>query len=556
MSIRFNHTSNTMTSTDTVNIVVEGGTPTAPHPLRLDASSIIVPNKQLPTGEAGSLVFDVNTKTMKYHNGISWVEILAAEDILRPVYISLDEIYDELAQRVKTVTYSTSKIPAAGISGTNLNIVFPTNSSDDSTDTPGLFTSAPPGSIQHYSLFSGQTVVSIREQLSGTANGQNGRDGSQAKPFVSKTGWCLSDGFWWVWNGSTQVVKQVPNLNQNSYLKGINVSGLTKTDSVITATGSISKTTITESPHYHGVGIMGALSGSGGDDAYLITGKTWNDGNSYTAAGVFGEKNSRQTATINGTDSRVAISTTYAVYPQGNTNSHGHDLNNVDVDHFNVAILYNIAEPSTALNESSGDSRYVLKAGDTMTGSLTIANSATIRSNDGNLVLWFRNANNGERAAIYHSSSTNSLRLRSAGGSEVTINSSGALGASALSVSGQVQGSSLNISGAARTGTLNVTGQITATGDIWAFSDERLKENIKPITSATDKLNRIMGILGNMIDDPEKAEKSMVIAQQVQEVFPQAVSTDESGFLKVNYIGLIPLLIAGFNEITMRGDSK
>ncbi|AXC39278.1 UNVERIFIED_ORG: hypothetical protein [Escherichia phage CMSTMSU] len=77
-----------------------------------------------------------------------------------------------------------------------------------------------------------------------------------------------------------------------------------------------------------------------------------------------------------------------------------------------------------------------------MSGSLSIANSATIRSDDTSLVLYFRNAaGTTERAAIYHSSSTNTLRLRSNGGSEVTINSSGVLYAPS------VTGASLSISG-------------------------------------------------------------------------------------------------------------
>jgi len=554
MSIRFNHASNTMTSTNTATIVIEGGTTSMPRPLRLDASSVVFPNKQLPTGEAGAVVFDINSKTLKYHNGISWVELQGADVILAPIYTQITQINNQLANRVSTVSYSSSSVPSASVSGTNLNIVFPSSNAGGTGDIPGLFTTSPPGSIMHYSLSSGQSVANIREQMSGVTGGQNGRNGTQAAPYVSKTGWCFADGSYWTWNGTTVITKQIPNLNQNAYLKGINTSGLTKTDSVISAQGTISSTSISQPLHYHGTGRMSGLSGDQSDDAYFIFGKTWNDGSSYQGVGVFGDKNSRLTGGIDGSDSRIALSTTYAIYPNGNTTSHSHDLSNIDVDHFNVAILYNIAEPSSALNQAAGDNRYVLKAGDVMTGSLTIANSAAVRANDTNLVFWFQNAAGGERAAIYHSASTGTLRLRSAGGAEVAINGNGNISASSLNVSGAVTGGSLSISGAATTGQLNVNGQITATGDIWAFSDERLKENIKPIESATDKLGKIMGILGNMIDDPSKVEKSMVIAQQVQEVFPQAVTTDESGFLKVNYIALIPLLIAGFNEQFNRGE--
>ncbi|UYE98685.1 putative tail protein [Xanthomonas phage XbC2] len=437
MSIRFNHAAGTITSTDTATIVIEGGTPTVPRPLRLNASSVVFPNKVLPIGEAGAVVFDTTSKTLKYHNGISWVELLSQDDILAPVNVSLTNIYNQLANRVSTVTYSSSSVASASVSGTNLNIVFPTSTSGGGSAVPGLFTSSPPGSIMQYALTSGQSVASIREQLSGVSGGQSGRNGTQAAPFVTKTGWCFSDGLWWTWNGTTTITKQVPNLNQEAYLKGITTSGVTKTDSVIAGSGSISSATITMPEHYHGVGSMNAISGSGADDGTFIIGRAWNDGNSYTGLTITGDNQFRMQRTINSSDSRLAFTTSSPIYPNGNTSTHNHSLTGIDVAHFNVAMLYNIAEPSLALNQDAGDARYVLKSGDVMTGSLTIANSAAIRANDTNLVFWFQNSSGGERAAIYHSSSTNTLRLRSAGGSEVSISNTGVLTASGLVISSQ-----------------------------------------------------------------------------------------------------------------------
>lgn len=439
MSIRFNHASNTMTSNDTATIVIEGGTPSIPRPLRLDASSVVFPNKQLPIGEAGAVVFDINSKTLKYHDGFQWVELLSQDDILAPIQISLTDIYNQLANRVSTVTYSTSAIPSASVSGTNLNIIFPSSGGGGGgDDVPGLFTSSPPGSIMHYSLTSGQSVASIRESMSGVSGGQAGRNGTSGAPFVTKTGWCFADGLYWTWNGEGgPVTKVVPNLNQNAYLKGITTSGVTKTDAVIAGSGTVSSTTITEPPHYHGTGSMMGMSGFNGDNVVLIIGKTWDDGISYIGAKVPGGDQVRSQLSVNGSDSRLATSTTYAIYPSGNTSTHTHNLTGIDVGHFNVAILYNIAEPSLALNQTSGDARYVLKSGDVMTGSLTIANSAAIQANDTNLVLWFRNASGGERAAIYHSTTTNTLRFRSAGGTEMTLTNAGGLTVNSLVVSSQ-----------------------------------------------------------------------------------------------------------------------
>ncbi|AMM43824.1 tail fiber protein [Pectobacterium phage vB_PcaM_CBB] len=438
MSIRFNHASNTMTSTDTATIVIEGGTPSIPRPLRLDASSVIFPNKTLPAGEAGAVVFDTSSKSLKYHDGFQWVELLSQDEILAPVQISLTDIYNQLANRVKTVSYTSSTVPSASISGTNLNIVFPSSTSGGGTAVPGLFTSSPPGSIMQYSLSSGQSVASIREQMSGVTNGQSGRNGTAGAPYVTKTGWCFADGAYWTWNGEGgTVTKVVPNLNQNAYLKGITTSGVTKTDAVIADSGTISSTSITIPDHYHGVGSMLGLSGSQGDDVALIIGKTFNDGRVYSGAIVTGDKQKYWTTSVNGSDTRTAISTTYAIYPNGNTSSHTHNLTGIDVGHFNVAILYNIAEPSLALNQTAGDARYVLKSGDVMTGSLTIANSAAIQANDTNLVLWFRNTSGGERGAIYHSNTTNTLRFRSAGGTEMILSNTAGLTINSLVVSSQ-----------------------------------------------------------------------------------------------------------------------
>lgn len=432
MSISFNHPDNIVTSTSALKLSVAGGSTTSPQPIRLDSTSVIMPVRALPTGEAGAQVFDSTSKTMKYHDGTSWVELLGRDVILEPIYLQISNIQTQLNNKVGTVTYSTSAIPTASISGTNLNIVFPTPST--SSNTNGLFTTSPPGSIMHYSLTSGQSIASIREQMSGVSGGQSGRNGTQGNPYVSKTGWCLSDGLWWQWVGSTgTVTKQVPALNNTpSYLKSLGADGITRTDSVIgasTSTGStqlsiaqlpvhsltFSGQTDPNGQHVHTFPLTDDRSGTGRADGGSTNRQ---DGIQQTDAGGL------HVHTFSGTTN-----------PIGSGQGHSHSLDSLDVTHFNVAVLYNIAEPSVALNQDAGDLRYVLKSGDTMTGSLSIANSVTVRSDDTSLPFYFRNSSGGERAAIFHNNTTGTLRLRSAGGSEVSINSSGLLNAPALQVS-------------------------------------------------------------------------------------------------------------------------
>ncbi|AXC39281.1 UNVERIFIED_ORG: hypothetical protein [Escherichia phage CMSTMSU] len=135
-----------MTSTGangSLELIVLGGTPTNPRPIRFNSSSVILPVQALPAGEQGAMVFDRNELVLKYHNGTSWIAVYDTDTILEPIRISLDEVNRKLNLKVETVTYSSSAVPSASISGTNLNIVFPIPSSSGTGPT-GLYTSMKP----------------------------------------------------------------------------------------------------------------------------------------------------------------------------------------------------------------------------------------------------------------------------------------------------------------------------------------------------------------------------------------------------------------------------
>ena len=94
-------------------------------------------------------------------------------------------------------------------------------------------------------------------------------------------------------------------------------------------------------------------------------------------------------------------------------------------------------------------------------------------------------------------------------------------------------------------------GNLSAIGDIIAYaaSDERLKDNIAPITNALDK---VLSISGNTFDWNEKSDHEGndvgVIAQEILEVLPEAVTTRDTGYLAVRYEKIIPLLIEAIKE--------
>ena len=102
---------------------------------------------------------------------------------------------------------------------------------------------------------------------------------------------------------------------------------------------------------------------------------------------------------------------------------------------------------------------------------------------------------------------------------------------------------------------LQVAGDVIAAST--AFSDERLKENIKPIESPLESIKKLNGVT---YDWKANGSPSIgVIAQNIQEVYPQLVKEvqpiegDEKR-LTVNYDGLIGVLIETVKELSAKID--
>ena len=95
-------------------------------------------------------------------------------------------------------------------------------------------------------------------------------------------------------------------------------------------------------------------------------------------------------------------------------------------------------------------------------------------------------------------------------------------------------------------------GDFKAGGDVIAYksSDERLKDNIKPIENAIDKVKAIGGYEFDWNDNQESYEGHDVgvIAQEIEEVLPEVVTTRDSGYKAVQYEKMVPLLIEAIKE--------
>ena len=118
--------------------------------------------------------------------------------------------------------------------------------------------------------------------------------------------------------------------------------------------------------------------------------------------------------------------------------------------------------------------------------------------------------------------------------------------------------------------TFNVN--VNATG-IYVPSDERYKENIEPVEDVLQSLMTLEPVSYNLkshsamapviLDGTKESEeidryyraleqgsaRYGFLAQNVKDVFPELVHTDNNGYMSVDYIGLIPSLVQSINEL-------
>ena len=108
----------------------------------------------------------------------------------------------------------------------------------------------------------------------------------------------------------------------------------------------------------------------------------------------------------------------------------------------------------------------------------------------------------------------------------------------------------------AQTGKLNSSGTFTVSGDVIAYgspSDVRLKENIKPIKSALDKISKLQGVTFDWKNKSENIldikEDIGFIAQDVQKVLPELVRENKDGMLSMRHQGIAPILLEAIKEL-------
>jgi hypothetical protein len=174
-------------------------------------------------------------------------------------------------------------------------------------------------------------------------------------------------------------------------------------------------------------------------------------------------------------------------------------------------------------------------------GTIGAANEAYLYNTGSNL--WIGNATPGGNGNIRFFAGNNATAI-----------------AMHVSSSQQVFISSSLVVGQAIT-TSNVVGRIDASNDVVAFStsDIRLKENILPIGDAISKIESI----GGYTFDWKKEHKDVhgyeghdvgVIAQEIEKILPEVVTTRDNGYKAVKYEKIVPLLIEAIKSLQKQID--
>jgi len=135
----------------------------------------------------------------------------------------------------------------------------------------------------------------------------------------------------------------------------------------------------------------------------------------------------------------------------------------------------------------------------------------------------------------------------------------------ALCLGGTVPRAQLDVRGSALVGgnlgvgtatpayTLDVLGNIYASGNIIMYSDARLKENIRVIENALDKVCSLNGY--TFTKRGETVHNTGVLAQEVLRVLPEVVHGSEETNYSVAYGNMVGILIEAIKELRAKNDA-
>ena len=198
-----------------------------------------------------------------------------------------------------------------------------------------------------------------------------------------------------------------------------------------------------------------------------------------------------------------------------------------------------------ALNSSAG----VINIGnETVTGAINIGNSGARTLQVGSATATAVNLD----ALVFSIDSTNASNINTSAGiltvggaGGVAINSS----AGVINIGNDSVAQDINIgTQGARTITIGSTSSTAVNAyNFNVASDVMLKTNITPLSSTLDKVLQLDGYRYNWKDSENHATQIGLIAQEVEQQFPELVTQNEN-FKSVNYLGMVAVLIHAMKE--------
>ena len=137
-----------------------------------------------------------------------------------------------------------------------------------------------------------------------------------------------------------------------------------------------------------------------------------------------------------------------------------------------------------------------------------------------------------------------------------TVTGRGASTSTAVTFSNTTASTSKTTGAVIVTGGVGISGALNVGGDIAAYasSDERLKDNVSPISDALAKVEALGGYEFDWNDNQDLfvGHDIGVIAQEVEAVLPEIVATRDNGYKAVKYEKLTALLIQAVKELSAK----
>ena len=230
--------------------------------------------------------------------------------------------------------------------------------------------------------------------------------------------------------------------------------------------------------------------------------------------------------------STSSINTTSANFDLKTTTSGDININSSDATTITAGSTLGITAGSTLGITATSGTTTLNCSGQTLdvdanTLNLDLTDSSTIK---------ITSSEDGEDLTIQQVGANNSSIIVEAAGTgddAIKLDASSAGGITMSVASGKVVG---------------ITGDVTATGTITSSSDERLKTNIVGLVNSLTKVNGLEGVNFNWKEGQTNELQTGFIAQQVQTIAPELVKSGTDGYLQVNYLGVIPLLVEAIKE--------